>query len=129
MKAKHILAALALSLALPAHAVGRMTDASDLWFNSAESGWGVNVIQQNEIVFLTFFAYSASRNPVWYSASEMRTDGPSNGVTVYQGRMPKKLRETIVATTEEQTSGAKRLMEKLPSTIREAKTAPEIGAL
>ena len=87
MKAKHILAAVALMVALPAHAVGRMTDASDLWFNAAESGWGVNVIQQNEIVFLTFFGYSASRNPVWYSASEMRTDGPSNGVTVYQGAL------------------------------------------
>ncbi len=87
MKAKHILAALALTLALPAHAVGRMTDATDLWFNSAESGWGVNVIHQNEILFLTFFAYSASRNPVWYSASEMRYEGTNNGVVLFQGAL------------------------------------------
>jgi hypothetical protein len=85
MRAKHFLAALAFAVALPAHAVGRLTDATDLWFNSAESGWGVNVIHQNDIIFLTFFAYSASRNPVWYSASEMRYEGTNNGVMVFQG--------------------------------------------
>src|ERR1035441_6651906 len=53
----------------------------------------------------------------------------SNGGTVYQGRMPKKLRDTIVATTDANTSGANRLMEKLPSTISAANTAPEMGAL
>src|SRR6266481_1323359 len=53
----------------------------------------------------------------------------SKAGTVYQGRMPKKLRETIVATTEAKTNGAKRLIEKLPSTISAAKTAPEMGAL
>src|SRR5256885_13502027 len=53
----------------------------------------------------------------------------SKGDTVYQGRMPKKLRDTIVATTEANTSGAKRLIEKFPTTIKAAKTAPEIGAL
>ncbi len=53
----------------------------------------------------------------------------SKGGTVYQGRMPKKLRETMVATTEAKTSGANRLMEKLPSTISAAKTAPLMGAL
>src|SRR6266404_6049116 len=53
----------------------------------------------------------------------------SNPGTEYQGRMPKKLRETMVATTEAKTNGAKRLIEKLPSTISAAKTAPEMGAL
>src|SRR3954467_12311459 len=43
--------------------------------------------------------------------------------------MPKKLRENIVATTEAKTKGANKLIEKLPSTISAAKTAPEIGAL
>src|SRR5258708_21882909 len=43
--------------------------------------------------------------------------------------MPKKLRETTVATTDEQTSGANRFIEKFPNTISAAKTAPEMGAL
>ena len=43
--------------------------------------------------------------------------------------MPKKLRDTIAAMTEEKTSGAKRFIEKLPSTMSAEKTAPVIGAL
>ena len=53
----------------------------------------------------------------------------SNAGTEYQGLMPKKLRDTIVATTEAKTSGAKRFIEKFPRTIHEANTAPEMGAL
>src|ERR1039457_4073661 len=53
----------------------------------------------------------------------------SNGGTVYKSRMPKKLRDTIVATTDANTRGANRLIEKFPSTISAAKSAPEIGAL
>ena len=53
----------------------------------------------------------------------------SNDGTEYHGSMPKNMRDTIVATTEENTSGANRFIEKFPSTIHEAKTAPEMGAL
>src|SRR5436190_645634 len=53
----------------------------------------------------------------------------STAGTVYQGLIPKKLRETIVATTEAKTKGANRFMEKLPSTTSEANTAPAMGAL
>jgi hypothetical protein len=47
----------------------------------------VNVTHQNDILFLTFFVYSASRNPVWYSASEVRYEGNNNGVMVFQGAL------------------------------------------
>ena len=43
--------------------------------------------------------------------------------------MPKKLRVVMVATTDANTSGANKFIEKLPSTISAANTAPEIGAL
>ena len=53
----------------------------------------------------------------------------SNGGTTYQGLMPKKLRDTIAAITEENTRGANRFMETFPSPITAANTAPAIGAL
>src|SRR5262249_9522816 len=53
----------------------------------------------------------------------------SNGGTVYHGLIPKMFLETVADTTEAQTIGAKRFIEKFPSTINEANTAPEIGAL
>ena len=47
----------------------------------------------------------------------------------YQGSIPNQKRETIVATTEDITSGAKRFIEKLPTRTKAAKRAPAIGAL
>ena len=42
---------------------------------------------------------------------------------------PEKLRETMVAMTDEKTNGANKFIEKLPRTICAAKTAPATGAL
>ena len=39
-----------------------------MWWNPAESGWGLNVILQNNVAFATFFLYDNARNPVWYTA-------------------------------------------------------------
>jgi hypothetical protein len=51
-------------VALPARAI----DYTDLWFVPAESGWGVNVVQSDNFMFLTFFIYGADSKPTWYSA-------------------------------------------------------------
>src|SRR5258706_1697881 len=49
-------------------------------------GWGVNVIHQGDILFLTFFVYGATNAPVWYSASEVRyTNSLSDGSLVFTG--------------------------------------------
>src|SRR5215471_3003194 len=53
----------------------------------------------------------------------------SNGGTVYHGLIPKIFRDTVADTTEAHTMGANRFIEKFPSTINEANTAPEMGAL
>src|SRR6266480_7431636 len=53
----------------------------------------------------------------------------SNGGTLYHGRIPKNVRDTMVATTDAKTSGANKFIEKLPSTTSDANTAPAIGAL
>src|SRR5215469_10803045 len=57
--------------------------------------------------------------------------GPTsgNGGIWYHGWIPKKVRDTIVAITEEKISGANMFIEKFPSTISAEKTAPAIGAL
>ena len=57
--------------ALPAVATSYSTDYSDLWYRSpaeSESGWGVNVIQQNNIIFATLFVYGPDNTPRWYVA-------------------------------------------------------------
>jgi hypothetical protein len=62
-----------------------------LWWNAAESGWGINVNHQGDIVFATLFTYDAAGAQMWlvmsngalqgdgatYSGSLYRTTGPA----------------------------------------------------
>ena len=77
----HRLFALALLAPFPALAASSfMTDASDLWWNPAESGWGVNIIEQSNVLFATFFVYSADGRAHWYVASNMTCPGTPTDV-------------------------------------------------
>ena len=40
-----------------------------LWSNQNESGWGVALTQQYDVIFVTMYAYDSAGNPVWYVAS------------------------------------------------------------
>ena len=75
---RHFTAALLVSLAfaLPAQATSYSIDYTDLWWNPAEDGWGVNVIQQNEILFLTFFIYGTDNAARWVVAPGMAPTNP-----------------------------------------------------
>jgi hypothetical protein len=42
---------------------------SDLWWNPNESGWGLNISQQADVLFLTLFVYGPNNQAVWYSAT------------------------------------------------------------
>jgi hypothetical protein len=46
-------------------------DYSDIWWNSSESGWGMNVVHQDTILFVTLFIYGTDRKPTWYVASNV----------------------------------------------------------
>src|SRR5437763_16225095 len=64
---QRLIAALAISIAaLPAAATTYSVDYTDMWFNANESGWGVNVIQQSDMIFATLFVYGADNTPRWY---------------------------------------------------------------
>lgn len=75
---KRVLAAALLATAIPAHATAFSTDYSDLWYNPNESGWGVNVIQQDNTLFATLFVYSSTGSAAWYVASALTS---TNGTT------------------------------------------------
>ena len=67
----------ALGFSTPAWSASSSTDWTDIWFNPAESGWGINIIQQGSTLFATLFVYEADRRPHWFVASEM--NGGPNG--------------------------------------------------
>src|SRR6266581_4435941 len=55
-------------------------DYTDLWWNPAEGGWGVNVVQSDNFMFVTFFIYGPDGTPTWYTA-----DLDWDGVSQYTG--------------------------------------------
>ena len=55
------------------------TKVDGLWYNPAESGWGVTFTQQANIMFVTLFSYDSAAQAKWYVASDCRVAG--NGCT------------------------------------------------
>ena len=85
-------------------------DATDLWWNAAESGWGVNVVHQSNVMFMTFFVYGVDGRAKWYVAPNTRCGGaPRDMEQVCLG----PLYETagpVVSTTFDPASVQRRLV-------------------
>lgn len=67
---------------LPACTFGLVSDLSqafnyqDLWWASpagSESGWGIDLTHQGEVIFATWFTYASDRTPMWVSATAPKT--------------------------------------------------------
>jgi len=72
-----------------AHAAPLSPDPTGFWYNPNESGWGVNVAQQGEVLFVTVFVYDEQKRPQWFVASSVKDTG--NGVfsgTLYRTSGP-----------------------------------------
>src|SRR5258706_3419445 len=72
-----LFAALVALLAIPALATPQPIDATDLWINPGESGWGVSVFHQGDTLFASLFVYGPDGQPRWYTASSL-VGGPNS---------------------------------------------------
>ncbi|MGE5094578.1 MAG: hypothetical protein ACM3SO_05530 [Betaproteobacteria bacterium] len=79
MPFRALLAAAVLAAALPAFATPQQRNATDMWFNAAESGWGLNIIHQGDTLFGSLFVYGPDGQPKWYVASNLSGDGVYSG--------------------------------------------------
>ena len=76
------LLAFATALPLPARAV----DYTDIWWTigGTESGWGVNFVQNEDVIFATFYAYDKPKQPMWYSSAMFVNNSAGYSGTLYQ---------------------------------------------
>lgn len=51
------------------------TNYQDLWWNPAESGWGLNLTHQGSTIFATLFTYASDNRDMWLVASDVRRQG------------------------------------------------------
>src|SRR5258706_2332267 len=66
-----VVAAVLTAAGLPAFATPQLRDATDLWLNANESGWGLNVFHQGDTLFASLFVYGPDGQPKWYTASSL----------------------------------------------------------
>jgi hypothetical protein len=83
----------AVSLGGPATPAARAGETSDFWWDPQESGWGMNVVQQGEVAFVTLFVYGPDGRPTWYFSDAhvfALGDGgrPALRGTLYRARGP-----------------------------------------
>ena len=80
------LAALAFALLCPllaagqynsytAFAAGTAPSYAGLWWNPSESGWGVSVAHQGDVVFAVWYTYDRAGQPTWFFMPEARLVG------------------------------------------------------
>lgn len=58
-----------------------------LWWNPAESGWGVTITQQSNVIVLTFLVYGEDHLPHWYEAATYPGSATQTGYAAWTGDM------------------------------------------
>ena len=61
---------------------------TDLWWNPLESGWGLSVTHQSDVMFLAWYVYGGSGRPVWYVASSCQVVGTGCSGSLYRTTGP-----------------------------------------
>ncbi len=59
----------AAALIFGSDALAKTTDESDLWWVPSESGWGIQLVEEENTIFATMFVYGPDGKPTWYSAT------------------------------------------------------------
>ncbi len=64
-------------------------DYTDLWWNAAESGWGISIHVKNDKLFAAWFAYDAAGKPNWYTFQAGNWTSITNSSATYTGLVVK----------------------------------------
>lgn len=85
-------AALFAGASFTSNATSSTADPTGLWYNPAESGWGLTIAKQGDVAFAVLFVYDEAKHPTWYVASALHVgveSGPTPGssATFYQGTL------------------------------------------
>ena len=78
--------ALVTGFAMPRPADAAVTTSfSDAWWNPDESGWGANISQQADVLFVSLFVYGPNTQPIWYSIQLTYSGQSANGDLLFVG--------------------------------------------
>ena len=61
------------------------TNFSDYWWTENESGWGMSVQQQADVLFINLSVYGVDNRPTWFTAAAYKQDNAASGHAVFTG--------------------------------------------
>ena len=61
-----------------------VTNYTDIWWNAAESGWGINFVHQSDTIFATWFTYDTDHSGLWLSMAATKQSDGSYAGTIYR---------------------------------------------
>jgi hypothetical protein len=82
-----------------------MAPITGLWWNKDESGWGVNLIQQFNITFVTLFTYGTDGLPRWYVASSCAISGAGCTGILYEVTAGSPILQEWIGTVDASSVG------------------------
>jgi hypothetical protein len=56
-------------------APGALPVYQDLWWNPNESGWGLSIAHQGNVLFMIWFTYDTEGRPTWFVGSDLQKTG------------------------------------------------------
>jgi len=59
------------------------TDVTDIWWPSSEAGWGIQLIQNADVIFATMFVYGTENQPLFFVA--LLENPPGGGTGTWTG--------------------------------------------
>lgn len=103
------LAAIVTALSTQAACNSWGNDRSDTWWDPNESGWGVLMTQQLDIIFLSFYIYGQDRKATWLGGA-LRYDGAAYQGNLIESTGPNHLGPFDPATVTRTVVGTARLV-------------------
>ena len=79
---------LAAVLALVSSATASTANYQGLWFNPAESGWGINFAHQGDVIFASWFTYDLTGNGTWLVMTANKSAPNTYTGQLFQGTGP-----------------------------------------
>lgn len=65
-----------------------LTNYTDLWWKSDESGWGINLAHQGDTIFAAWYTYAVDGTPMWLVATAAKTSPGVYEGDLYQATGP-----------------------------------------
>ena len=48
------------------------TNYTDVWWKESESGWGISIVHQGDLIFIAWYTYGSDGKPMWVTGLAMR---------------------------------------------------------